>query len=51
MDLEKINELLMTNESITVEEINKLDNIDVDLKLSLKIIKILGGIINIKSKL
>ena len=50
MALEDINDILVSNNDLTKEEIEKLDKIDVDLRPSLKIIKLLGGIVNIKSE-
>lgn len=48
--VEKINELLKRNSSFEDTDLIKLDGLDVDLKLAFKIIKKLGGFINIKSE-
>lgn len=50
MHLEDVNEILVSNNDLSKEEIEKLDKLDVDLRPSLKIIKLLGGIVNIKSE-
>lgn len=48
--VEKLNELLKRNSSFEDTDLIKLDGLDVDLKLAFKIIKKLGGFINIKSE-
>ena len=50
MSLDKINSILDDNMELTVNEISKLNEIDMDLKATIKVIKLLGGSINIKSK-
>lgn len=50
MTVEKVNELLKSNSDLEDTDLLKLDNLDVDLKLAFKIIKKLGGYINIKSE-
>ena len=51
MNLKEINKIVLSNNDLTLDEIDKLDNVDVDLIKSLKIIKLLGGNVNIKSEL
>lgn len=50
MTVEKLNELLKSNSDLEDTDLLKLDNLDIDLKLAFKIIKKLGGNINIKSE-
>ena len=50
MSLDKINSILDDNMELTLDETNKLNKIDMDLKATIKVIKLLGGSINIKSK-
>ena len=50
MSVEKLNELLKSNSDLEDTDLLKLNNLDVDLKLAFKIIKKLGGFINIKSE-
>lgn len=50
MTVEKLNELLKSNSDLEDTDLLKLDSLDVDLKLAFKIIKKLGGYINIKSE-
>lgn len=50
MSVEKLNELLKCNSDLENTDLLKLDNLDVGLKLAFKIIKKLGGFINIKSE-
>lgn len=50
MTVEKVNELLKSNSDLEDTDLLKLNNLDVDLKLAFKIIKKLGGYINIKSE-
>ncbi len=50
IDIKKINEILNQNDDLTEEDINNLDKLDVDLKLSYKIIKSLGGTMYINSE-
>ena len=50
MSLDKINSILDDNMELTLDETNKLNKLDMDLKATIKVIKLLGGSINIKSK-
>ena len=50
MGVEKLNELLKSNSDLEDTDLLKLDNLDIDLKLAFKIMKKLGGYINIKSE-
>ena len=50
MSVEKLNELLKSNSDLEDTDLLKLNNLDVDLKLAFKIIRKLGGFINIKSE-
>lgn len=50
MSVEILNELLKSNSDLEDTDLLKLDSLDVDLKLAFKIIKKLGGYINIKSE-
>ena len=50
MSVEKLNELLKSNSDLEDTDLLKLNNLDVDLKLDFKIIRKLGGFINIKSE-
>lgn len=50
MTVEKLNELLKSNSDLEDTDLLKLNDLDVDLKLAFKIIKKLGGHINIKSE-
>ncbi len=50
MSVEKLNELLKSNSDLEDTDLLKLNSLDVDLKLAFKIMKKLGGFINIKSE-
>ena len=50
MSVEKLNELLKSNSDLEDTDLLKLNNLDVDLKLAFKIIRKVGGFINIKSE-
>ena len=50
MSIEKINDILDDRTELTDSEAEKLDKLDVDLKATIKIIKLLGGSFNIKSE-
>lgn len=50
MTVEKLNELLKSNSDLEDTDLLKLNDLDIDLKLAFKIIKKLGGHINIKSE-
>ena len=50
ISVEKLNELLRYNSDLENTDLLKLDSLDIDLKLAFKIIKKLGGYINIKSE-
>lgn len=49
MSLEKINELLKYDIDLDEHDFDKIDILDIDLSLSIKIVRFLGGTINIKS--
>lgn len=49
MSLYKINSILDDNRELTKEEVSKLNKLDMDLKATIKVIKLLGGSFNIKS--
>ena len=49
MDLDTINKILDDNQELNKMDIEKLDKLDVDLKVVVKIIKLLGGNFMIKS--
>ncbi len=49
MSLYKINSLLSSNEELTAEEFNKIDSLDMKIPVVIKILKLLGGSISIKS--
>ncbi len=51
MSIDKINEILSSSKNLTEEDILKLENMDVDLPVVIKMIKLLGGNINIKSEI
>lgn len=48
--IEKLNELLKSNSHLEDTDLIKLNDLDVDLKIAFKIMKKLGGYINIKSE-
>ena len=50
MSLDKINSILDDNKKLTINEARKLNKLDMDLKATIKVLKLLGGSINIKSK-
>ncbi len=50
MSVEILNELLKSNSDLEDTDLLKLDSLDIDLKLAFKIMKKLGGYINIKSE-
>lgn len=50
MGVDKLNELLKTNTDLEDTDLLKLNSLDVDLKLAFKIIRKLGGFINIRSE-
>lgn len=50
MSIEKINDILDDRTELTDNDKKKLDKLDVDLKATIKIIKLLGGSFNIKSE-
>lgn len=50
MSVEKLNELLKSNSDLEDTDLLKLNKLDVDLKLAFKLIRKLGGFINIKSE-
>lgn len=51
MSLEKINEILSKTGALTKIELAKLNQLDVDLHVALKILKVLDGMVHIKSKI
>ena len=51
MSLDKVNELLSLSSNLNEDDINKLNDINLDLNIVNKIIKLLGGQIIIKSEL
>lgn len=51
MSLEKINEILSQTGALTKIELAKLNQLDVDLHVALKILKVLDGMVHIKSKI
>ena len=50
MSIEKINELLETNDDLDIKKFQNKDNLELKLPTVIKIIKMLGGSINIKSE-
>ena len=50
MSIDKINRLLNVSESLTDEEIKKLDKMNLDINIATKILRILGGQLIIKSE-
>ena len=50
MELDSINDILSNDDKIEKEEIEKVNDLDVDLKITKKIIKLLGGVLLIKSE-
>lgn len=50
MSIEKVNDILDDRTELTDSDSKKLDKLDVDLKATIKIIKLLGGSFNIKSE-
>lgn len=50
MSVDKLNELLKTNTDLEDTDLLKLNSLDVDLKLAFKIIRKLGGFINVRSE-
>ena len=50
LTLEEINDLLKYDLDVTEEDFKKLDSLDVELNLAIKITRLLGGSINIKSE-
>ena len=50
MNLYTINSLLSSNEELTAEEFNKIDSLDMKIPVVIKILKLLGGSISIKSE-
>lgn len=51
MSLEKVNDILSQSGELTKTELAKLNQLDVDLHVALKIFKVLGAMVNIKSKI
>lgn len=50
MNIDQINELLSSNEELVAEEFDKIDSLDLELPIVIKIIKMLGGSISIRSE-
>ena len=50
MSISKINELLSSNDDVSVEEFQKNDSLSLEMPVAIKILKILGGSISIKSE-
>lgn len=50
ISVEKLNELLKSNSNLADTDLLKIDNLDIDLKLAFKLIRKMGGHINIKSE-
>ena len=50
MDIDMLNILLSTNEETTMKEFQKSDNLNLNIPTIIKMLKILGGSINIKSR-
>lgn len=50
MSINQINDLLSSNEELTAEEFDKIDSLDLKLPIVIKIIKMLGGSISIRSE-
>ena len=50
MSIEKINELLETNDDLDIKKFQNKDNLELKLPTVIKILKLLGGSINIKSE-
>lgn len=50
MSLSKVNSILDDNSELTENDVIKLDELDMDLKATIKAVKLLGGSFNIKSE-
>lgn len=50
MSIDKVNKLLIVSESLTDEELKKLDKMNLDINIATKILRILGGQLIIKSE-
>ncbi len=50
MSISKINELLSSNDDVSVEEFQKNDSLNLEMPIAIKILKMLGGSISIKSE-
>lgn len=50
MSISKVNKLLSSNEEMSLEEFEKIDSLELELPVVIKIIKILGGSISIKTE-
>ncbi len=50
MSLSKVNSILDDNSELTKSDVIKLDELDMDLKATIKVVKLLGGSFNIKSE-
>lgn len=50
MSLDKVNDLLNSNDDLNMNEISKLSDLNLNLKIISKMLKLMGGFINIKSE-
>lgn len=50
MDIDKINDIMVTTNELSLDEINNLEKLDINLKLCQKSIKLLGGNLMIRSE-
>lgn len=50
MSLDKVNDLLNSNDDLTMSEISKLSDLNLNLKIISKMLKLMGGFISIKSE-
>ena len=49
MDIDKINKLLSTNEELNISEFDKIDSLNLSIPLIVKVIKVMGGSVSIRS--
>ncbi len=50
MSLDKVNDLLNSNDDLTMNEISKLSDLNLNLKIISKMLKLMGGFMSIKSE-
>ncbi len=50
MDISRVNKLLSSNEEMSLEEFEKIDSLELEFPVIIKIIRMLGGSISIKSE-